>query len=168
MTEIIANREVVQRLLPHGGGAQTPDRIVVHAMAYQLDTKDGRLYAASFLDRVVKLSAHILVAPDATPIRCRRDDQVAWHAKGFNTNSLGIEVLVPGVYNYDTFLRAIDEPWVRQRQFNMVAGVIRHWRDKWGIDFEPGEIDRHSDVDPDRKHDPGEGFPWDKLREAAA
>jgi len=170
MTEEIAGFSVVDRHLPHGDhwpdgtptGEQTPKRVVVHAMAYQIDYKGERLYAATFLERM-GLSAHLLIAPDGTPIRCRGDREIAWHAKGFNQDSLGVEVLVPDVYNYDAFLTGIDDPWVRKRQYITTVAAVRDWCNEWGIAPERGTLDRHSDIDPERKSDPGQGFPWERM-----
>jgi len=139
-----------------------PRRIIVHAMAYQIDFQGERVYAASFLD-AIGLSAHALVAPDGTIIRCREDDEGAYHAEGFNTDSLGVEVLVPGVYEYSTFLQRIAEPWTAKPALEATADQVAEWCSKWGIGTEPDELDRHSDVDPERKSDPGRGFPWDDF-----
>lgn len=175
MTANIAGRELIPHHLEHGDywpdghrlagqptGPQTPARIIVHAMGYRILTENGALYAASYLDSI-GLSAHVLVAPGGALIRCREDIEVAWHARGFNWNSLGVEVLVDGDHNYGTFLDAIDTPWVNDRQFDATVDLVRHWCRQWGIEPVPGQLDRHSDVDPDRKHDPGNGFPWVEL-----
>jgi len=149
----------ISRPLPHGAPNQTPRRIVVHAMAHQIDDEGKRVYAATYLDRV-GLSAHILVAPDGTLIRCRQDCEGAYHAKGYNTDSLGIEVLVPNVYSYTPFVERIKEPWVGLRQLTATVDQVADWCREYGIKPERGQLDRHSDIDPERKVDPGQGFPW--------
>jgi len=164
MTEIIAGREVIQRHLAHGPARQTPRRIIVHAMGHRIAVGGGDvLYAATFLDKI-GLSAHMLVAPDGTLIRCRNDSEGAWHARGFNTDSLGIEILVDGEHNYETFVEAIDKPWPSPEQFNSAVVVVASWCRAFAIRPRPGELDRHSDVDPERKVDPGQGFPWDRFK----
>lgn len=161
--EKIRGHEIVQRPLPDGPSAQTPRRIIVHAMAHRIRVSDDNvLYAASFLERQ-GLSAHMLVAPDGTAIRCRDDDQGAWHAKGYNTDSLGIEVLVDGEHNYSTFLEAIEGKWVTGAQYETAVDIVAHWCHKWGIRTEAGELDRHCDVDVARKRDPGGGFNWSRF-----
>jgi len=160
MSEVIAGRKVIQRHLPHGPGSQTPRRIIVHAMAHKIRvSEDNVAYAASFMYRK-GLSAHILVAPDGTPIRCRNDDEGAWHAKGYNTDSLGIEVLVDGEHNYSTFMEAIETYWPTDRQLSTAIDVVADWCSQWDIGTEPGQLDRHCDVSPNRKRDPGRGYPW--------
>lgn len=163
--------EVIQRPLPHGDtwpsghpheGEPTPKNqpqmVIVHAMAYQIDYQGERLYAASFLDRM-GLSAHILVAPGGDMIRCREDEQVAWHARGFNIDTLGIEVLVPNVYDYQSFTQRIAEPWVDDKQLRAVADQLKQWASDWPIH----QIRGHNHVDSERKVDPGRGFPWGRL-----
>jgi N-acetyl-anhydromuramyl-L-alanine amidase AmpD len=73
---------------------------------------------------------------------------------------LGIEALVPGTHNYATFLKKIREQWVSENQYQCILSQCREWYGAWPIE----RIDRHSDVDPARKRDPGTGFPWTRLR----
>lgn len=156
---------------------QRPMRHVIHAMAEQLDVTDGlvnyypdleglqgqRIYAATFLERA-HLSAHFLVASGGEPIRCRQDTEYAWHAKGFNFNSVGTEILVPGVYNYQDFIERIHEPgWVGDDQWRTAVEIARYYRDRWRIPSQPGKLDRHSDLSPHRKQDPGDGFEWEQF-----
>lgn len=169
--------QVIQRPLSHGPENQHPNRIIVHAMVQtiritpdvvhwhpKLERHSGeRLYAATFLDEI-GLSAHILVAsPRGERIRCREDTQGAWHAKGFNTDSLGIEVLVGHVDGYGEFLDRIREPWVERDTYISAVEQVIEWCRKWDIAPEPGTLDRHCDLDPERKYDPGAGFPWARF-----
>lgn len=146
---------------PHEGEPtpeNNPTMIIVHAMAYQIDWEGERLYAASFLDRL-GLSAHILVAPGGERIRCREDDRIAWHAKGYNVDTLGLEVLVPGVYGYSQFTQRIAEPWADNAQLRETAAQIREWCATYDIH----QVRGHNHVDPERKVDPGRGFQWGRL-----
>ena len=139
---------------PNGATHQTPNRIIVHAMGeYILDE-----HAPDFLISQ-GLSAHVLAAPDGTLIRCRADEEGAYHALGFNTDSLGIEMLVAGHHDYGSFLKAIEAPWVTDAQYAAVVKQCREWMQKFSIT----RIERHCDVSPGRKLDPGTGFPWDKF-----
>lgn len=153
----------------YGGAHQVPKMIVVHAMGEYIMTDDGGGYvhAVDFLERQ-GLSAHALVTPTGEIIRLRTDEEGAYHAKGFNTDTLGIEVLVAGNHNYSTFLRAIDRPYIKAMQYVALVEQCREWVVKYGIT----RIVRHSDLSPGRKVDPGAGFPWakfldDVMREAA-
>lgn len=146
-----------------GGGLQTPNRIIVHSMGEYLDLGSEPVHATEFLDKVMKFSAHILVSPNGIIYRQRSDDQIAWHAKGHNMNTLGIEILVDGVWTYGPWKERIKEDWCSKFQFYVAAAVVRNWMLKWSIT--PQLVLRHSDVDPARKVDPGEGFDWLTFKE---
>jgi len=140
--------------LIHGNTANHPTRIVVHAMGeYILDPKP--VYAPEFLDGY-ELSAHVLVCPNGDLIRCRDDLKGAWHARGSNGNRLGIEFLVEGEHTYATFLEALKTNYVTDAQWEAGLDVVKGWFDEHPIE----RIDRHSDLSPGRKVDPGEGFNW--------
>lgn len=144
--------------LPHGGNrVNHPDTIVVHAMGEYLKDKKT-LHATDFLN-YYGLSAHALVDSNGNIFRCREDNERAWHARGHNTNSLGIEFLVKGEYNYSEFVKAIEGQWVTEEQYNAGLWQIKTWAALYGINT----IVRHSDLSPGRKVDPGNGFPWERL-----
>lgn len=150
---------VIERLLHHGGGNQTPKKIVVHCMAEEI-TYEGRQIKAWDLLDMLKLSAHILIAPSGERTRCRADNQIAYHAKGFNTDSLGVEILVPDVYNLEQLQNRTRTSWVSKAQLDSLEQQIMIWKNAHKIE----EMVRHSDLDPVRKwFDPGEGFPWEEL-----
>ena len=154
-----AMSDIVERLLPHGGGHQTPTRIIVHCMA-ETTIYEGKQYKAWELLDFLGLSAHVLIPPDGSRIRCRHDDQIAWHAKGHNTNSLGVEVLVPDVFNLEQLQDKTRKPWVSDAQLNTLVQQIMIWKKEHRIE----KLDRHSDVDPVRKwYDPGAGFDFTEL-----
>ena len=146
--------------LAHGSpGLNEPKRIIVHAMAeYIIDGKRTD-HAVPFLERY-RLSAHALVAPDGSIYRCREDDEKAWHAKGYNRDSLGIEFLVPGDHDYGSFLEAIKRPYLTDAEYTNGLEQVREWMDLYPV----VSVDRHSDVSPGRKVDPGDGFPWEEFK----
>lgn len=148
---------------PYGGAHQTPNRIIVHAMGefVMADGGDSYDYAPEFLERM-KLSAHALVAPDGTVIRCRLDNEGAYHARGFNVDSLGIEMLVAGQHDYGSFVGAIAQPYLTDAQYAAAVAQCREWVQKHKIT----RIDRHSEVSPGRKLDPGSGFPFLEFKKA--
>jgi len=128
-------------------------------MGERIESHDGDYLAHAWLDRL-GLHAHALVHPSGEIERMRDDSKIAYHARGHNSTSLGVEVLVPGVHTYATFAAAIAEPgWVGDRQLDALVKLVRHWRDTHGI----RQIVRHSDISPGRKIDPGAGFPWAEL-----
>lgn len=150
----------VEILLPGSDRPQTPTRIVVHALAEKIRHRGKVLPAHEFLNDA-GLSAHILVPPNGELIRCRRDDQLAWHAKSFNINSLGIEFLVPGTHDYTSFLEAMKTDYLSDDQFASGLEKVNEWITLHEIKY----IDRHSDLSPTRKQDPGSGFPWQDFRQ---
>lgn len=146
---------IIQQHLEHGGGHHLPTGIIVHSMGEKIKAY-GKVYdAADWLD-YLKLSAHALVLPNGDVIRCRHDDEIAWHSKGFNTGYLGIEFLVEGVHTYGSFLSAIKTDYVTPQQYASGVEVVKTWMENHDVT----KIKRHSDIDPGRKVDPGSGFKW--------
>lgn len=141
--------------LKAGAKSQTPKRIIIHSMGEFIDLPGGGKHAVSYLAGV-GLSAHAIIAPDGTNYRCRKDTQGAYHALGHNTDTLGLEFLVQGVHTYGTFLQTIRKPYITAEQYEVGVQQVKEWIKHWGIT----EVLRHSDISPERKVDPGDGFPW--------
>lgn len=153
-------------ILPKGARTQTPTRIVIHAMGEYIRYEGEVLHAVNFLAMVKYgdkhgLSAHILGCPNGDIIRCRRDDQGAYHASGYNEDSLGYEFLVPGIHDYASFKKTIERPYLSPVQYKAGAHFIK---DEWIIKRDIMLVDRHSDISPERKADPGAGFPWERFK----
>lgn len=153
--------------MPSANGArkQTPRKIIIHSMAEFIDLDRRDRYAPNYLEDL-GISAHAFVTPTGTIIRCRNDEQGAWHAKGNNTDSLGIEFLVPGVHTYASFSKAIQKPYLTRAQYKAGVKFVSMWMHKWNIDnMGADRIVRHSELSPGRKIDPGPGFPFNKFLE---
>lgn len=141
----------------HGREGLDATAIVIHAAAEYIRFNDRDIHIIDYL-RSRGQSAHAYVLPSGDIVRTRRNDQIAWHcrAQGYNFKSIGIEFLVPGAWTYDDFLKVIDTDWLLERQYEGGLKFIKEL-------MEPGkinEIERHCIIDPNRKKDPGEGFPW--------
>ena len=145
--------------LSRGALMQSPRRGIIHAMAEYVFYEGKFRHATEFLE-MIGLSAHILIAPDGDIYKCRESSQGAYHAKGHNIDTLGAEWLVKGEHDYESFLKAIQAPYLTDIQFNNGCDYIRtEWVKPLGV----LHYERHSDVDPARKQDPGEGFPWNEF-----
>jgi AmpD protein len=152
---------VIDMPLAHGGNRiNRPLKIIVHAMGEYIEQGGRDCTAYELLNRL-GLSAHALVTPTGEVIRCRDDDEQAYHAKGANRNSLGVEFLVPGLHTYATFVEAIQTEYLSSAQYAAGLMLVRQWVADHGLQRD--KIVRHSDVSPGRKHDPGTGFPWTEF-----
>lgn len=159
---------IIERPLKAGSKTNNPELIIVHSMGEYINLKSGPKFAPNFLEDV-GFSAHALIIPNSDVMICRQPNQGAYHAKGFNTDSLGVEVLVPGGYVYGTFLEKIKTDWCSFGQYQALAELVSSWCHEFNIDpFDKREkhgVKRHSDVSPERKVDPGEGFKWEEFKE---
>ena len=151
--------KIIERPLKSGSKTNKPDLIVVHAMAEYINDPDP-IFAPNFLEKY-GLSAHALIVPNGDVMMCREENQGAYHAKGHNTNSLGVEFLVDGDHNYASFIEKIKTDWVTPEQWQAGIELMQHWKSRYNIK----EIVRHSDISPGRKVDPGAGFDWLKFNE---
>ena len=141
-----------------GSKHQIPVKVIVHSMAEFIEYEGETLHAYDFLKKI-GLSAHALICPDGTVIRCREDDQGGYHARGFNKDSLGVEILVHGKHDYGSFINTIKKPYMTFDQHCACVELLRDWCSNHDI----VSIDRHSDIDKERKKDPGLGCPWKQI-----
>jgi len=140
------------------GGKQTPKGIVIHSIGEFIDTEGDDYFAPEFL-RKIGLSAHYFITPTGVVIRSVDDDTIAWHAKGFNTDSIGIEFMVPGLHTYSTFIERIQRPYLSKTQYAAGVKLVKDLCTKYDIKY----VKTHSELSPQRKHDPGAGFPLCKF-----
>ena len=109
-----------------------------------------------------KVSCHYLINRKGKVIRMVDDTNIAWHAgksrwKNFinlNKNSIGIELINKGhQFGYQAF---------SDQQIKSLISLCKILKKKFRIKKE--NFLGHSDIAPLRKSDPGEKFPWKKLR----
>lgn len=126
----------------------------------------GMETAAAALDRLcdpaAKVSAHYLIDEDGSVHALVPEVQRAWHAgmsswrgeSDVNSRSVGIELVNSGhEFGYRPFPEAQIVALIA-----LCAGVLsRH-------SIPPWNVVGHSDVAPTRKQDPGELFPWQRLK----
>lgn len=108
-----------------------------------------------------KVSSHYFIKNSGEVLSLVPDLYEAWHAgvsswqklKSLNKYSIGIEINNPGHDNgYKEF---------SSRQIVSLLKLLKYLSKKYNIKKQ--NILGHSDISPDRKKDPGEKFPWNKL-----
>ena len=108
-----------------------------------------------------KVSAHYTIDVDGTIYTHVAEDKRAWHAgksewgtfKNFNDFSIGIELVNRGHdWGYHPF---------PDRQIDKLITLLKDIYTRHPID--PSQVLGHEVIAPDRKRDPGELFPWDRL-----
>jgi N-acetyl-anhydromuramyl-L-alanine amidase AmpD len=154
------------------------DVVVMHTMEIAERPDAAAICARWFQSRVSRVSAHYSV--DArTIIQCVREADIAWHARGGNTNSIGLEMA--------GFARQTTSEWedeystaVLARASTLVADISRRRRIpvRWLVadDLLAGRrgITGHAEVSRAYRKsdhwDPGPGFPievfLDRVRRA--
>lgn len=115
-------------------------------------------------DPAAKVSSHYFIDEDGTIHRLVPEEKRAWHAgvafwrgvRDVNARSIGIELVNPGhEFGYRAFPPA---------QIDALLTLLQDIAGRYEI--LPGNYVGHSDIAPQRKEDPGELFPWERLAEA--
>ena len=111
-------------------------------------------------------SAHVNVDSDSTVV-CLPDEAVAFAARGYNRAFLHIE-LCTQAHRWDD----LPQGW-RSRILQWAANVCGEWCHRYRIpvvrvtkaNLDAGQkgLFAHSDVDPERRTDPGRSFPWGEF-----
>ena len=133
------------------------DTLVLHYTGMQ----SGPEALERLRDPAAKVSAHYLVEEDGTVFRMVPEARRAWHAgishwrgrAGLNSTSIGIEVVNPG---HAWGLRSFPALQMAAVCDLSLAIISRHA-------IRARDVVGHSDIAPDRKHDPGEMFDWEGL-----
>ena len=137
-----------------------PDMLILHYT--------GMPTAAEALLRLCnplsEVSAHYFVFEDGRVVQSVPEARRAWHAgrscwageTDLNSRSIGVEIAHPG--------HAGGLPPYPDAQIAAVIALCRDILDRHAIPA--ARVLAHSDVAPERKEDPGEGFPWDRLAAA--
>lgn len=156
-----------------------PKGIIVHSMSEYLMWKGKKLYAKDFL-KELGLSVHGFIKPDGTYDKMISSPGKAFHAgkslhegvSGLNSHYLGIELLVPGVNDYGSFSKKINQKGTYSKaQFDTTVEVFKYWMKQYNIPA--SRVVRHSDVSGDHvrgkgkgKTDPGSAFDWKAFQKA--
>jgi N-acetyl-anhydromuramyl-L-alanine amidase AmpD len=147
------------------------DVVVMHTMEIAERSDAAEICARWFRTKVSQVSAHYCVDADSV-IQCVEEKDIAWHARGGNTNSIGVELAgfasqTPRDWK-DTYSSA-----VLAQASTLVADVCRRQRVpvRWLVadDLVAGRrgLTGHSEVSEAFKRsdhwDPGDGFPVDAF-----
>ena len=147
---------ITYRPLPFFNERKLPiSMLVIHSMAHNAGEGIAQL-------EKLQLSAHYVVDYDGTVYQCVSEDKRAWHAgvafwRGItdvNSAAIGIEVCH----------RSLGQSRFNRKQIAALTELCRDIIDRRRI--APTMIVGHSDVAPQRKPDPGKGFPWRELAAA--
>jgi len=99
-----------------------------------------------------KVSAHYVVSYTGRVTQLMRDSDIAWHARGVNSSTIGIEN--EGYSGRNNWTAA---------QISKLASLVRFLCERHGIAKTRANIIGHYQVDPARRNDPGRYFPWDRF-----
>lgn len=147
-----------------GRGASGPDMLILHYTG--MATAEAA--QARLADPQAEVSAHYLVFEDGRILQMVPEGRRAWHAgracwageRDVNSRSIGIEIVHPGHPAGGGAPAPYPEP--------QIEAVIALCRDILARHREigPQRVLAHSDIAPERKEDPGESFPWERLAAA--
>jgi N-acetylmuramoyl-L-alanine amidase len=146
--------------LTRDGAPRRPDMLVLHYTGMP----DAGQALQWLCNPVSQVSAHYFVFENGHVLQLVPEARRAWHAgkscwdgeSDINSASIGIEIANPG---HPGGMPPYAEP--------QIAALIALTRDivtRWGI--APHRVLGHSDIAPERKSDPGEPFPWERLHAA--
>jgi N-acetylmuramoyl-L-alanine amidase len=137
-----------------------PNSVVLHYTGMA----DGPAALKQLCNPLAQVSCHYLVFEDGRILQLVPEARRAWHAGAgswqgeadMNSTSIGIEIVNPGHdHGYIPF---------PEQQITNLIGLCKDIVDRWQI--RPDRVIAHSDMAPQRKRDPGELFPWERLAEA--
>jgi len=142
-------------------------RIVVHITAGQADYRRTVEYFATMPDGR-QASAHYVVGRGGEVVECvRPDSQEAWHARGANADSVGIEhnARQPG------WPTASDPGLpVTPAQYKATAELCRWLCSRYALPFNRETVIGHNEADPSTTHSkcPTGAWSWDVFAQIAA
>jgi N-acetylmuramoyl-L-alanine amidase len=154
--------ELVHRDQPSPNWDARDERISMVVLHYT-DMPSAESAIARLCDPAAKVSAHYVITEEGEVVRLVDEANRAWHAgrsfwrgkSNVNGCSIGIELHNPGhTCGY--------RPFPDQQIEALVPLLHRIVKD---YDIPRANVVGHSDIAPQRKLDPGELFPWERLAE---
>lgn len=140
--------------------ARAIDMVILHYTG--METSKSAL--ERLCDPTSEVSCHYVVEEDGSIIQLVKEERRAWHAgvshwrgeSDINSRSIGIELVNRG---HDA-----DYPDFPNIQIDRLIALLLDIQERHPI--QPRYVLAHSDVAPERKLDPGEKFPWERLFKA--
>ena len=146
---------------PNFNISRRPKKNINFVIIHYTGMKNELSVVKKFCDFKSKVSSHYLIKKNGEVINFVPDLYEAWHAgksrwkklKSLNKYSIGIEIHNRGhEFKYEKF---------PSKQIASLKYLLKKLIKKYRIHTK--NILGHSDIAPDRKKDPGEKFPWNKL-----
>ena len=142
---------------------------MIHAMAEYIWYKD-RMWHYTDLLLELNRGVHFAILTDGQIVKHQDHTKVLYHAAGFNLASVGVELIVPGVYDLGALYSKINRKTMAfdvytREQYKSIAllqgylashNFIRNPKIDWGL---------HSAHSQGRKRDPGYAFDTRHLKE---
>lgn len=150
----------IDTLVVHGHGEWVVDQ------ANDAGGGKGRVWHCTDWLRAIGLSVHAWCLPDGRIVREVDSWRKAFHAGGWNSRSIGMEFVVPGVWTYDEIHRAWEtgEPDLyTEAQFNAGLEWYLARASEHGLPRAAKTMRAHWQIDPGRKVDPGRQFPLERF-----
>lgn len=164
-------------LTPRGPHGHPITKLVIHAMGQFVRKSSGDVGVPAHEHLAAQnRSAHALIEPDGTLIECVGREQKAWHVKDMNAGKLGIELLVAGAHDYNSFARTVGwdllkweprkplpfDPYTVAQYETLGWWLAREARIA-GLGWEA--VTSHQELMPTVKFDPGPVFDWNRLEQ---
>jgi N-acetylmuramoyl-L-alanine amidase len=152
--------ELVHREQPSPNWDERDERVSMVVLHYT-DMPSAEAAIARLCDPAAKVSAHYVITEEGEVVRLVPESKRAWHAgrsfwrgkSNVNGASIGIELANPGhTCGYRPF---------PDTQIDALVPLLH--RMVQAYDIPRANVVGHSDVAPQRKLDPGELFPWERL-----
>lgn len=149
----------------HGGARKKVEGVVLHAMGEWVLSGGDYVHSSNLLQGL-GVSAHAIALPDGRIVRQVDSWYVAWHAKGHNARTVGIELALEGTWDFASFENAMvgtrPERYTDE-QIEAAAEWCRARSVEHGFPLNAETVRTHSALDPDRKSDPGAIFPYQEF-----
>ena len=136
---------------------------MIHAMAMNIWYK-GRMWHYADLLSELNRGVHFAILPCGQVIQHNDPRTILWHAKGANSESCGVEMLVPGVFDLDALYTKINsqEHYYKHSYYKGLIDIQRLLVAKDYVRNPTFNWDIHSAQSRGRKQDPGSSFSINK------